>query len=174
LVGHCVCWPWKVRLCIITAHPADCSGECAIGFAGRALLDAATGSFATERETETTMIKEFKDFIAGGNMLELAVAVILGAAIGAVIDAFTTNVMMQIIAAIVGEPSFDQLSFDLNDTPIGYGSVITAFIRLVMVGLVLFFMVKAYNKIKKPAEAGPAGPTEVELLTEIRDSLRTR
>jgi large conductance mechanosensitive channel len=119
------------------------------------------------------MIKEFKEFIAGGNMIELAVAVILGAALKAVIDAFTNNVVMQIIAAIVGKPNFDEVGFNLGDSFIGIGTVITAFIQLVLVGLVLFFLIKAYNKMKA-ANAAPAGPSEVDLLTEIRDSLRTR
>jgi large conductance mechanosensitive channel len=120
------------------------------------------------------MIKEFKEFIAGGNMLELAVAVILGGAIGAVIAAFTDNVVMQIIAAIVGKPNFDEVGFDLNGSFIGIGTVITALIRLVLVGLVLFFMLKAYNKMKAAQPAAPAGPSEVDLLTEIRDSLKAR
>ncbi len=118
------------------------------------------------------MLKEFKDFISGGNMIDLAVGVILGAAIGAVIKAFTEGVMMQIVAAIVGKPNFDELNFELNGTPIFYGTVITALISLVLTGAVLFAIVKAYNKIKKPA--AEAGPSEVDLLTEIRDSLRTR
>lgn len=118
--------------------------------------------------------KEFKDFIATGNMIELAVAVILGAAVKAVIDSFTNGVMMQIVAAIFGKPNFDQLSFNLSDTPIYYGQVITTIISLVMVGLVLFFIIKAYNRLRRPAEAGPAAPTEVELLTEIRDALKAR
>jgi large conductance mechanosensitive channel len=134
------------------------------------------------------MIKEFKEFIAGGNMLELAVAVILGAAIGKVITAFTDNVMMQIVAAIVGKPNFDTVGFTIGDkvtknaetgvetvgTFIGIGYVITAFISLVMVGLVLFFMIKAFNKMKAAQPAAPAGPSEVDLLTEIRDSLKAR
>lgn len=119
-------------------------------------------------------VKEFRDFIATGNMIELAVAVILGAAVKAVIDSFTNGVMMQIVAAIFGKPNFDALSFDISDTPIYYGQVITTLISLVMVGLVLFFIIKAYNRMRKPAEAAPAGPTEVELLTEIRDALRAR
>lgn len=119
------------------------------------------------------MIKEFKEFIAGGNMIEFAVAVILAASVGAVINAFTTNVMMQIVAAIFGKPSFDELSFNLNDTPIFYGTVITAFIALVLTGLVLFAIIKAYRKMKPPVEKD-AGPSEVELLAEIRDLLRTR
>lgn len=120
------------------------------------------------------LAKEFKEFIATGNMIELAVAVILGGAVKVVIDSFTNGVMMQIVAAIFGKPNFDQLSFDLNDTPIYYGQVITTIISLIMVGLVLFFIIKAYNKMKKDEVAAPSGPSEVDLLTEIRDSLKAR
>ncbi len=120
------------------------------------------------------LAKEFKEFIATGNMIELAVAVILGMAVKAVIDSFTNGVMMQIVAAIFGKPNFDLLSFDLNDTPIYYGQVITTIISLIMVGLVLFFLIRAYNKMKKDEVAAPSGPSEVDLLTEIRDSLKAR
>jgi large conductance mechanosensitive channel len=135
------------------------------------------------------LVQEFKEFIAGGNMLELAVAVIMGAAIGKVITAFTDNVMMQIVAAIVGKPNFDSVGFTIGDkagvnaagvpttgTFIGIGSVITALISLIMVGLVLFAMIKAYNKMKakQAAEAPPAGPSAEDLLTEIRDALKAR
>ncbi len=118
--------------------------------------------------------KEFKEFIATGNMIELAVAVILGMAVKAVIDSFTNGVMMQIVAAIFGKPNFDLLALDLNDTPIYYGHVITTIISLIMVGLVLFFLIKAYNKMKKDEVAAPSGPSEVDLLIEIRDSLKAR
>lgn len=120
------------------------------------------------------LVKEFKEFIAGGNMIEFAVAVILAAAVGAVINAFTTGVMMQIVAAIFGQPSFDGLTINLGDTPVYYGTVITAFITLVLTGLVLFAIIKAYKKIKAEAPAEEAGPTEAELLAEIRDLLRSR
>ena len=120
------------------------------------------------------LVKEFKEFIAGGNMIEFAVAVILAAAVGAVINAFTKGVMMQIVAAIFGQPSFDELTINLGDTPIFYGTVITAFITLVLTGLVLFAIIKAYKQIKAEAPAEEAGPTETELLAEIRDLLRSR
>jgi large conductance mechanosensitive channel len=133
-------------------------------------------------------IKEFKDFIAGGSMIELAVAVILASFIGAVIKTFTEGVMLNLIAAIVGKPDFNNVArIKLRDakvaadgtvnTPATYlefGQVITAVFTLVVVGLVLFMIIKAYNKMKKPAEAEEAGPSEVELLTEIRDLLKAR
>ncbi len=133
------------------------------------------------------LAKEFKDFIAGGNMIELAVAVILAGAIGRVIAAFTDGIMMNLVAAIFGKPSFDEVRIKISSkvqtladgsevkgTYLEVGQVITAFIALVLTGLVLFAIIKAYNKVKKTAEAAPAGPSEVELLTEIRDALKAR
>lgn len=126
-------------------------------------------------------INEFRDFIATGNMLELAVAVILGGAVKSVIDAFTKDVVMQLVAAVGGTKNFDKLHFTIGNTPITYGTVVSQMINLVIVGLVLFVMIKAYNamkkRIKRPESetlAQPAGPTEIELLTEIRDALKTR
>jgi large conductance mechanosensitive channel len=136
-------------------------------------------------------LKEFKDFIATGNMVELAVGVILGASVGAVIKAFTDGVMMNLIAAIVGKPTFnDVLRIKLNSkvtngpdgkpisngTYLEFGTVITAVVTLLLTGLVLFLIIKAYNKVRRPkavAEA-PSGPTELELLAEIRDALKAR
>ena len=118
--------------------------------------------------------KEFKDFIAGGNMIELAVAVILAAAIGQVISVFTNGIMMNIVAAIVGKPNFDDVRIKIRDkeqtladgtvvdgTYLEVGQLITAFINLVVVGLVLFMIIKAYNKMKAAKEAEPSGPSEV-------------
>jgi large conductance mechanosensitive channel len=124
-------------------------------------------------------LKEFKDFIATGNMVELAVAVILGLAIKSVIDAFIGGVANPLIGAIVGKPNLDNFltitvrKGTANESTISFGVVLTQIISLIIVGLVLFMCVKAYNKMRKPDDA-PAGPSEVELLTEIRDALRAR
>ena len=125
-------------------------------------------------------VKEFKEFIATGSLIELAVAFILGLAIKAVIDAFMAGIVNPIIGAIVGKPNLDNfLTFTVrkgtkNQSTISIGLVLTQIISLIIVGLVLFFALKAYNKMRKPADEGPAGPTEVELLTQIRDELRSR
>lgn len=134
-------------------------------------------------------IKEFKEFIAGGDMIELAVAVILAGFIAKVISAFTEGIMMNLVAAIVGKPSFDDVArLKVADgsgtdaatglpnpaTYLEFGKLITALFTLVIVGLVLFLIIKAYNRMKKAPDAAPAGPTEVDLLTEIRDQLKTR
>ena len=125
-------------------------------------------------------LKEFKDFIATGNIVELAVAFILGLAIKAVIDAFIQGVANPLIGAILGKPNLDNfLTFTVrkgtkNESTISIGLVLTQIISLIIVGLVLFMCLKAYNKIRRPVEAAPPGPNEIDLLTQIRDELRTR
>ena len=136
-----------------------------------------------------TFFKEFREFISAGNLIELAVAFILGLAIKAVIDAFIENIVNPIIGAIVGEPNLDNvLTFTLRegedtvgpdgapvsgDSVLSIGSVLTEILSLILVGLVLFMMLKAYNKMRR-APTVAAGPSDNELLAEIRDLLRTR
>ena len=125
-------------------------------------------------------LKEFKEFIATGNLVEVAVAFILALAIRAVIDAFMAGIVNPVIGAIVGKPNLDNfLTFTVrkgtsNQSTISFGVVLTQIISLIIVGLVLFMALKAYNKMRKPADDAPAGPTEVELLAQIRDELRAR
>ena len=122
--------------------------------------------------------KEFKDFISTGSMIELAVAVILGLAVKSVIDAFMSGVANPLIGAVLGKPNLDNfLTFTVrkgttNQSTISFGVVLTQMISLVVVGFVLFLFVKAYNKIRSPMQAAPPGPSEIDLLTEIRDELR--
>ena len=124
------------------------------------------------------MLKEFKEFINQGNVVDLAVAVVIGAAFGAVIKSFTDDVLMQIIAAIFGKPDFSNLTFKIGKGVIRYGAFLNAVIAFVIIAFALFMVVKALNTLnrKKKVEeaAAPAGPTEVELLTEIRDQLARR
>jgi large conductance mechanosensitive channel len=115
------------------------------------------------------MLKEFRDFIIKGNAFQLAIGVILAVAFGAVVVAFTEGVMMAFVAAIVGKHDFNALSFDLNGTPIQYGRVLTASINLLLVGAVLFIIVKAVNRVIPPPKTGE---TDHELLAQIRDELR--
>lgn len=122
------------------------------------------------------MLKEFREFIIKGNAMDLAVGVILGVAFGAVVTALTEGVIMAVVAALVGKPDFNQLAFNLNGTPIQYGRVITALVNLVLVGAVLFAVVKVINRLRRPAPVAPTAPveTELELLMQIRDELRAR
>jgi large conductance mechanosensitive channel len=122
-----------------------------------------------EKQSMSTWSKEFKEFISRGNLVELAVAFVLGVAFAALIASFVDDIVMQIVAAIVGEPDFRSLTFDLGDSVIRYGSFLTALINFLIIAFVLFLVVKAYNRFKKSSP--DAGPTEVELLTQIRDAL---
>jgi len=118
------------------------------------------------------MLKEFREFIVKGNALDLAIGVVLGVAFGAVVTALTEGVLMAFVAALVGKPDFNALAFDLNGTPILYGRVLTALVNLVLIGAVLFLVVKAVNRLRGPKEA-PA-ETDHDLLAQIRDELRHR
>ncbi len=120
------------------------------------------------------MIQEFKDFINRGNVLDLAVAVVLGAAFGAVVTSFVDDVLMQLIAAVVGEPDFSSLTLDLGDSDVLYGSFLTAVISFLLIALGVFIVVKAVNALKREKAEEPAGPSETELLTQIRDLLQQR
>jgi len=119
------------------------------------------------------LIKEFKDFVNRGNLVELAIAFVLATAFAPVVLSIVENIFMPIIAAIVGQPDFNTLGFDIGDARINYGIPLTLIINFLIIAFVCFLVVKAYNKMKKPAEAD-SGPSEVELLTEIRDALRDR
>ncbi len=119
------------------------------------------------------MLKEFRDFISKGNLVEIAVAFILGLAFAAVVTTFT-NLVLGAIAYVFGASlSFSELGVHKGTVlVIPIGAFIMAVINFVIVAFILFLVVKGYNRFKKEEEA--AGPTEVELLTQIRDELRTR
>jgi large conductance mechanosensitive channel len=119
------------------------------------------------------LIKEFKDFVNRGNLVELAVAFVLATAFAPVVLSIVDNIFMPIIAAIIGQPDFSSLSIDIGDATINYGTPLTLIVNFLIIAFVCFLVVKAYNATKKPAEADD-GPTEIELLTEIRDALRSR
>lgn len=120
-----------------------------------------------------TWMKEFKEFINRGNLIELAIAFVLAAAFGAVVLAIVDGVIMPIIAAIFGQPNFDSITIDLGDGVILIGTAITAIVNFLVIAFVCFLVIKAYNAMKGPVE-DDAGPSEVDLLREIRDELRAR
>src|SRR3954454_24235023 len=118
-------------------------------------------------------VREFKEFIDKGNLLAIAVAFVLGLAFKAVIDAFMKGIINPIIGLIFGKPNLDNvLTFTVKDSTISIGIVLTQIISLIIVGLVMFWLVKAYNKARGP-QPDP-GPDEIALLTDIRDELRAR
>ena len=121
------------------------------------------------------LIKEFKDFVNRGNLVELAVAFVLATAFAPVVLSIVDNIFMPIIAAIIGQPDFSALSIDIGDAEINYGTPLTLIVNFLIIAFVCFLVVKAYNTTKKPADdESDSGPSEVELLTEIRDELRSR
>jgi len=125
------------------------------------------------------MVQEFRDFIAKGNMIDIAVGFIMGAAFTALIGALVENVLMPIVAIPFGEPNFDSIIWTINGSQILIGSFITALVMFLLVAIaVFFFIVKPYNAYRARTDEEvadePSGPTEVDLLTEIRDALSSR
>ena len=118
-----------------------------------------------------SMLEEFKKFALRGNVLDLAIGVIIALAFGAVVTAFTEGIMMALVAAAVGKPDFNSLAFTINGATFQYGRVLTAFLNLLMVGAVLFAVVKAVNRFRGQTRIVPE--TDHDLLAQIRDELRS-
>ncbi|CAN5239909.1 large conductance mechanosensitive channel protein MscL [soil metagenome] len=119
------------------------------------------------------MIKEFKEFISRGNLIDIAVAFVMGIAFASVVAAFTDRIVSPLIAMIfnIGDMSGIGMFGDNGSV----GAFIQAVINFLIVGWVMFIVVKAYNRMKKPAGEAIAEPTEdIVLLREIRDGLRVR
>lgn len=125
-----------------------------------------------------SMIDEFKDFINKGDVVTIAVGLIMALFFKAIVDALIAGVIEPIIARIFGEQNLSEFGFHLGDDGdpfVSIGLVIEAAIDFVTVAFILFLLVKAYNHWKADVdEDADDGPTEVELLTEIRDALRSR
>jgi len=122
------------------------------------------------------MLKEFREFILRGNVVDLAVAVVIGAAFGAVVAAFVADFVTPLIAAIGGKPDFAGLQFTINDSVFRYGHFFNAVVSFLIIGAVIFFfVVKPLNVLaarRKQEATEPDAPAEdVKLLTEIRDLL---
>jgi len=111
-------------------------------------------------------------------VFDLAVAVILGAAFGAVITALVGSVIMPLIAAIFGQPAVSAIAFNVSGTPIPVGIFLQAIIDFLLVALVLFFVIRAVNRVRRKQEAeigaAPAPAEDVLLLREIRDALQAQ
>jgi large conductance mechanosensitive channel len=123
------------------------------------------------------MLKEFRSFLMRGNIVELAVAVVIGAAFGALVTSFVADLVTPIIAAIVGKPDFSDLTFTINDSVFRYGSFLNALIAFISIAAaVFFFVVKPIDAlqrargIEKPEDGRS---DEAVLLEEIRDLLKT-
>jgi len=140
------------------------------------------------------MLKEFRDFIARGNVLDLAVAVIIGAAFAKIATSLTEDIIMPVIGAIFGGLDFSSYFTLLGPVPEGYkgslndyaalkaagapvlgwGEFITVVINFIILAFIIFLLIRSANKMMTRKDEAPAGPSEVELLTEIRDELKRR
>lgn len=140
------------------------------------------------------MLKEFRAFIAKGNVLDLAVAVIIGAAFAKIVTSLTDDIIMPIIGKIFGGLDFSSYFLMLGPVPAGYhgplsdyaalkksgapvlgwGAFVTEVVSFIILAFIIFLMIKAANKAMRKGPEAPGGPTEVELLTEIRDELKRR
>ncbi|MFT5238779.1 MAG: large conductance mechanosensitive channel [Ulvibacter sp.] len=132
------------------------------------------------------MLKEFKNFIMTGNVIDFAVAVLLAGALGLVVSGFVNDIVMPFVGHFAGGLDFADMKVVLDEAIIAadgtitkgenairYGKWINTIINLIVVGFVLFLIVKAYNKTKTPpAPAAPTGPSDNDLLGEIRDLLK--
>lgn len=124
------------------------------------------------------MLAEFRAFVAKGNVIDLAVAVILGAAFTAIVTSLTNDIIMPLIGVILGGVDFTTLSIQVGEATVAYGLFIQAIINFLLIALVLFFMVRSINrmqtrqKTEETAAAPPEPSDEVKLLTEIRNLLQ--
>ncbi len=127
------------------------------------------------------MLKEFKDFIAKGNVMDLAVGIIIGAAFTAIVGSLVSDLINPIIGLILGGINFSDMFVDLSGTNptslaaakesgaavFAYGAFITACINFLIIAWVVFMLVKAMNRLMPKAPAAPAGPSELDVLKEI-------
>jgi len=140
------------------------------------------------------MFKEFRAFIARGNVLDLAVAVIIGAAFGKIVTSLTDDIIMPIIGKLFGGLDFSSHFLLLGPVPtdyhgsmtdyaalkkagapvLGWGAFVTEIVSFLILAFIIFLMVRWASKVMKKRNEAPAGPSEVELLTEIRDELKKR
>ncbi|MDP2058263.1 MAG: large-conductance mechanosensitive channel protein MscL [Flavobacteriaceae bacterium] len=129
-------------------------------------------------------LKDFKSFLLKGDIINLATAVIVGGAFGKIVASFTNDVLMPPIGILLGGVNFTELKLTLKEAvgdvaavSINYGSFIQTVIDFVIIGFCIFMVLKAYERSRKkeaPAPAAPKGPTQEELLAEIRDLLKKK
>ncbi len=119
------------------------------------------------------MLKEFKSFIMRGNVVDLAIAVIIGGAFGAIVSSFVDDIITPLLLAPALKAAGAENIAQLVWGEVKYGNFLAAVIKFIVIAFVLFLIVKAMNSTKKKeAAAAPAGPTQEELLTQIRDLLK--
>lgn len=121
-------------------------------------------------------IKEFRDFAMKGNVLDLAVGVVIGAAFGKIVSSLVGDVLMPTLGLIIGKLDFSSLVLTIGESKIAYGMFLQAVVDFVIVAFCIFMVIKQVNRFKKssPPPPPPAPKEEVKLLTEIRDAIRSK
>ena len=123
------------------------------------------------------MFKEFRTFAARGNVIDLAVGVIIGAAFGKIVSSFVADLVMPVIGILIGGIHYENLVYKVGDAQITYGKFLQNVVDFVIVALVIFLMVKVINHLRRKEEKEPPAappPREVQLLEEIRDLLKQK
>lgn len=124
------------------------------------------------------MIDEFKNFISRGNVVDMAVGVIIGGAFGKIVTSLVNDILMPLVGILIGGHDFSTLAIKVGDASILYGAFIQAVIDFLIIALCIFFMVKTFEKLKKKkpevVEAPKEDSDEVKLLKEIRDLLKKK
>ncbi|HUR67029.1 MAG TPA: large conductance mechanosensitive channel protein MscL [Chitinophagaceae bacterium] len=121
------------------------------------------------------MLREFKEFATKGNVVDLAVAVVLGGAFGAVVTSLTEAFIMPLISMVLGKEGMSGIAFTVGDTVFPVGKFIQALINFLLIAFVLFLVIKGINSLKKKEAPAPAAtPEDIQLLREIRDALKNR
>lgn len=123
------------------------------------------------------MLKEFRDFVARGNVVDLAVAVVIGGAFTAIVNSLVNDILMPLIGVLLGGIDFTELSFQVGEATVAYGLFIQAIVNFLIIAFVIFLMVRSINRFRAAEEAEPAPPepsAEEKLLAEIRDLLQAR
>ena len=123
------------------------------------------------------MLKDFKAFLMQGNLIEIAVAFVLGGAFGVVVTSLVSDLIMPIIAAIFGKPSFDSLTFTINDSVFSYGKFITALLTFVIIAAAIYiFVVKPVQMVTEKAKKTEeeAGPTNEERMVELLEKIAAK
>ena len=118
------------------------------------------------------MLKEFQKFIMRGNVLDLAVGVIIGSAFTGLVKSLTKNLINPILSMFAGKTDLSGLSFTLLDAKFTYGNFLNDVINFLIIAFVVFLIVRSVNRFLPAKPAKPAGPTQAELLEEIRDLLK--
>jgi large conductance mechanosensitive channel len=118
------------------------------------------------------MVKEFREFLFRGNVIDLAVAVVLGGAFGVIVTSLVSDIITPLLG-LLGIPDFSTWVIQVGDAEMRIGNFLNALISFVTIAAAIFFLVvKPMNRLMPKKEEAPAGPSEVDLLTEIRDELR--